>query len=456
MAGKSRLEVAGGTRFLPTISIYTASTFPISVFPSLLYCIVTYRPEVFGSKLNSNPNIQNCTYSTSSRICSELQQRTDHRRALPRSTHHPKTRALHKRNHTVMRFDSLPSSLLSLLTITLLRPVSAGLIPDLLESLEDLQNVVKRCENSCGYYGQLCCQSGETCYTDPSGQAQCGAGTGTAVTQAAAGSWNYYTTTYLQTDLKTVTETFSSFVGAVTANSCSYAQGQTPCGNMCCNSGQYCQQAGMCVAVPGSSGYYSSLYTVTVTDTASAGAPLRPTTNTVTTLTSTGTASTTVPFQTAVGTGGAVLTGPQAQSSGGGLSGGAIAGIVIGVIAGIILLLLICACCCFKGLLDGLLAIFGLGPRRRRRHEEVEIYEERHHHGAGGHKTWYGANKPSGSHYSEKKKKSGIGAFGKAAIFLGGLAAILGLKRKKDERHDGSSYGSSYYDYTSSSKLSPI
>lgn len=357
-----------------------------------------------------------------------------------------------------MRFDSLPSSLLSLLTITLLRPVSAGLIPDLLESLEDLQNFAKRCENSCGYYGQLCCQSGETCYTDASGQAQCGAGT--AVTQAAGGSWEYYTTTYVQTDLKTVTQTYSSYCETTTttaSSSCSYAQGQTPCGNMCCNSGQYCQQAGMCVAVPGSSGYYSSsLYTVTVTDTASAGAPLRPTTNTVVTLTSTGVVSTTVPYQTPVGTGGAVLTGTQAESTGGGLSGGAIAGIVIGVIAGIILLLLICACCCFKGLLDGLLAIFGLGPRRRRRREEVEVYEERHHHGAGG-RTWYGAQKPSGSRYEEKKKKSGIGGFGKAAIFLGGLAAVLGLKRKKDERDDKSGY--SYYDseyYTSSSKLSLV
>ncbi|KAK5937912.1 hypothetical protein PMZ80_010041 [Knufia obscura] len=363
-----------------------------------------------------------------------------------------------------MRFDSLPPSLLSLLTLTLLRPVTAGLIPDLLSSLEDLQNFAKRCENPCGYYGQLCCESGQTCITDVNGQAQCGAGTGSAVTQAAGGSWEYYTTTYVQTDLQTVTETFSSYLGATTAAttslSCSYAQGQSPCGNMCCNSGQYCQQAGMCVAVPGSSGYYSSLATVTVTDTASAGAPLRPTTNAVTTITSTGTAATTVPYQTPVGTGGAVLTGTQAESTGG-LSGGAIAGIVIGVILGIILLLLICACCCFKGLLDGLLAIFGLGPRRRRRREEVEVYEERHHHHSGGAaagRTWYGAQKPARSHYSEKqKKKSGLGGFGKAAVFLGGLGAILGLKRKHDRRDDKSSSGYSYYGsdyYTSSSKLS--
>lgn len=368
-----------------------------------------------------------------------------------------------------MRFDRLSSLSLSLLTITFLRPVSAGLIPDLLESLEDLQSFAKRCANPCGYYGQLCCQSGEYCYTDSSGQAQCGAddkANTITVTQVAGGGYQYYTTTYVETDLKTVTKTYSSYVEAKTAASddCSYAKGQTLCGNMCCNSGQYCQQAGMCVAVPGSSGYYSSLYTVTVTDTASAVAPLRPTTKTVITLTSTDTALntvvtmtrtdtalSTVPYQTPVGTDGAVLTGTQVESTGGGLSGGAIAGIVIGVIAGIILLLLICACCCFKGLLDSLLALFGLGPRRRKRREEV-IYEERRHHGG---RTWYGAQRPSGSRYEEKKKKSKLGAFGAGAGLLGGLAAVLGLKKKKDERDDKSGY--SYYDseyYTSSSKLS--
>ncbi|KAK5074020.1 hypothetical protein LTR51_004603 [Lithohypha guttulata] len=359
-----------------------------------------------------------------------------------------------------MRLECLPPSLLALVATTLLQPVAGGLIPDLLRSLEDLQNFGKRCENPCGYYGQLCCASGEYCYTDTSGQAQCGAaGAATqvaATTVVGAGSWQYYTTTYVQTDLKTVTATFSSYISSVTQAatgiSCSYAQGQSPCGNMCCNSGQYCQQAGMCVAVPGSSGYYSSLATVTVTNTATntAGAPLRPTTNTVTTLTTTGTAASTVPYQTPVGTGGAVLTGPVAESSGGGLSGGAIAGIVIGVIAGIILLFLLCLCCCAKGLIDGFLGIFGLGPRRRRRREEVEVYEERHHHGG---RTWYGAQRPETTVVNEKRKQSGLGGFGKAAVFLGGLAAILGLKRRKDHRDDKSSSGYSYYDseyYTSS------
>lgn len=358
-----------------------------------------------------------------------------------------------------MRFHLLPSSLLSLLTFNLIQPTTAGLIPELLESLEDLQNFVKRCQNPCGYYGQLCCNQGDTCYTDANGQAQCSAG-GVAPTQVqattTAGTYAYYTTTYVLTDLQTVTSTWSSLIPVTTAagSSCQYDIGQSPCGNVCCNSGQYCQQAGMCVAVPGSSGYYSSLATVTVTDTA--GAPLRPTSNTVTTLTSTGSATTTVPYQTPVGTNGAVLTGAEETNGGGGLSGGAIAGIVIGVIAGIILLFLICACCCFKGLIDGFLGIFGLGGRRRRRTEEVEVYEERHHHGG---RTWYGANRPAGGGtvVEEKRKKdSGFGNFAKVGIALGGLAAILGLKRRRDERRDDkSSSGYSYYDseyYTSSSK----
>lgn len=362
-----------------------------------------------------------------------------------------------------MRFDLLPSSLLSLLAVTFIQSTSAGLIPDLLDSLENLQNYVKRCENPCGYYGQLCCPQGDTCYTDAKGQAQCAAGgalTQVQATATATGTYQYYTTTFVMTDLTTVTSTWSSLIPVATvvapAGTCNYGVGQYPCGNVCCNSGQYCQQAGICVAVPGSSGYYSSLATVTVTNTA--GAPLRPTSNSVTTLTTTGTAVSTAPFQTPVGTNGAVLTGAQETSGGGGLSGGAIAGIVIGVIAGIILLFLICACCCFKGLIDGLLGIFGLGGRRRRRTEEVEVYEERHHHGG---RTWYGANRPTGGgtvvEEKRKKKDSGLGNFAKAGIFLGGLGALLGLKRRSERRDDKSNSGYSYYDseyYTSSSKSS--
>lgn len=53
----------------------------------------------------------------------------------------------------------------------------------------------------------------------------------------------------------------------------------------------------------------------------------------------------------------------------------------------------------------------------------------------------------------EKKKSSSWGRGAGVAAFLGGLALILGLKRRRDKRDDKSnvSYGSSYYsDYTSS------
>ena len=350
-----------------------------------------------------------------------------------------------------MRFLELPPTLTSLvLTALLPRPIIAGLLPDLLQSFEDLQDVRKRCSNPCGYYGQLCCESGQVCFTDSNNQAQCGPG---GATTAATGQWEYYTTTYVQTDLQTVTETFSSYIPTSTV-SCSYSLGETPCGNVCCLSGQFCQASGICAAVGGgSSGYYSSLYTVTTVVTNTASAPLRPTSNTLVTVTSVGGVTTTQPFVTPVSTDGSIIVG-QSSSSGGGLSGGAIAGIVIGVIIGIILLLLFCACCIFKGLIDGLLAIFGLGPRRKRRTEE-EVYVERHsHHGGKGRRTWFGTRPGRTEVVEEKRKKSGLGTAGWLAAGVGGLALWLGLKRKnrKDDK-SSSGYGSSYYsDYTVSSE----
>lgn len=342
-----------------------------------------------------------------------------------------------------------------LIVAILSRPIVASLLPDLLQPFEDLQDVRKRCENPCGYYGQLCCQDGQACYTDANNQAQCGI-VAVPTTTAAGGQWEYYTTTYVQTDLKTVTATFSSFIPGNTL-SCSYSLGETPCGNVCCLSGQFCQASGICVAVGGgSSGYYSSLYTVTtvITNTASASAPLRPTSNTLVTVTSIGGVTTTQPFVTPVGTDGVIIGGTTSSSSGG-LSGGAIAGIVIGVIAGIILLLLICACCCFKGLIDGLLAIFGLGGRGNRRTEE-EVYVERHSHrnGRGG-RTWFGA-RPSRTEVVEEKRSSGFGRAAWVVAALGGLAVWLGLKRRNRREKASSGYGSyySYSDYTASSEYS--
>lgn len=355
-----------------------------------------------------------------------------------------------------MRLIQISSSLLSLTALLLARPVVTALIPDFFQSLDILQPLEKRCTNPCGYYGQLCCASNEYCYTDTNGQAQCGINSSPQAT--AGGQWQYYTTTYVMTDLQTITTTYSSYIAATptattTALNCKYAQGETSCVNVCCITGQYCQSSGVCVAIPGgSSGYYSSLYTVTTIITNTASAAIRPTTQTVLTITSTNSAGRTTVYQTPVSTGGSVLG--TTQSSSGGLSGGAIAGIVIGVIAGILILILICACCCFKGLIDGLLGIFGLGGRKRRT-EETYI-EERHSHrsGAGGvGRRWFG--QPGRTEVVEEKKSSGFGRIAGVAALLGALAVGLGLKRRVDRRDEKSEYSgtASYtYDYTSSSK----
>ena len=366
-----------------------------------------------------------------------------------------------------MRFGEMPLSFTSLiLTAILSRPVIAGFLPDLLHSLEDLQDVRKRCSNPCGYYGQLCCESGEVCYTDSNNQAQCGAAgavtTATVAATTAAGSWEYYTTTYLQTDLQTVTRTLSTFVPQTTI-SCAYSQGETPCGSCCCLSGQFCQAPGTCVANGGgSSGYYSSLFTVTTIITNTASAPIRPTSdiNTLVTVTSIGGVTTTAgaTFATPVSTDGSIIIG-QASTSGGGLSGGAIAGIVIGVIAAIILLILFCACCLFKGLIDGLLAIFGLGPRRRRRTTtEEEVYVERRSHRGSdrGRRTWFGTRPGRSEVVDEKRRKSsGFGTAGWMLAGLGALAAWTKLRGNK-KREDKSDYTGSSYDYSASSEYIPV
>ncbi len=370
-----------------------------------------------------------------------------------------------------MRFSQSPPTLLSLLAVLLSSPHPASTKPYPREqTLVETHNSTieaRQCANPCGWSGQLCCTTGQVCFTDASGQAQCGSsgsGASNFAAQPNNGQWQYYTTTFVRTDLVTVVSTYSSFVGVVTTPvlsspptqiapiatsvSCNYAINQSPCGHICCASGQYCASPGQCAAAGGgSSAYYSSFY--------SYSAPLRPTTGSIVTVTSTGSITATVPFQTPVGTGGSVVIATPQTS--GGLSGGAITGIVIGVIAGILLLLLLCAACCFKGLLDGLLRIFGLGPNRNRRRVREEVYtEQRHsHHGgtAAGGRTWFGA--AGSSRPKPAKKTGGFGGAGAVGAALAGLALILGLKRKRNQ-NEKSSYGSgsSYYssDYTSSSR----
>jgi hypothetical protein len=342
----------------------------------------------------------------------------------------------------------MPSTLLFLVASILTRTIVATplLLDERIPSLENLQDVEKRCNNACGYYGQLCCESNEVCYTDSSNQAQCSPTSGSA--QESAQLVAYLTSTYVLTDESTYTTTFYSTMPVVTQPSCA-----VQCGGSCCESGCYCAANYQCLPIGGSAVSYQSLYTVTTyltsTAGATAGVPVRGTSNAIITITSTGTATgtatTTVPYGTPVGTSGIIL-GASSSSSGGGLSGGAIAGIVIGVILGIILLLVICLCCCAKGIIDSFLGIFGLGPHARRRTEETtEVYEERHHSGDGG-RTWFGA-RPSRTERVEKKG-GGWGGLAGVAAALGGLAVLLKLKRDRDERRDEKSsydYGSSYY-----------
>ncbi|KAL9101215.1 MAG: hypothetical protein Q9163_003497 [Psora crenata] len=325
----------------------------------------------------------------------------------------------------------------------------------------------RNCANPCGWTGQLCCNAGQTCGTNSAGQAVCdGGGTG-ANAQVAAG-WEFFTTTYVETDLVTRTSTYSSYFGAqpteaappaITAIGCNSQLGESPCGSMCCATGQYCVYAGQCAASNGDDVISSApLGVITATNTA----PLRPTSNAATTVTSTGSATTTVPFQTPTASAGAGAAGVASTTSNNGLSGGAIAGIVIGVILGTILLILLLAACCLQAGLSGLAGIFGL--RNRRRREETTYIEERRHHsshgggggGGGGGRRWWGAapavvDRP-------KKKSSGIGGLTAVAGGLTALGVFLGLKRRHDKKKEKSEYGpgSSYYSgYYTSSETNP-
>lgn len=357
-----------------------------------------------------------------------------------------------------MRFHQAPRPLLQLLTTVLLTPHSTLAFPRHAGvSFNDL--FARGCDNPCGYDDQYCCGANEGCYTDTNNIAQCtaqGGGGG-----GSGGYWQLYTTTYTETDLVTRTSVYSSYMAggggvspATATAACNWALNETPCGSICCASDQYCYQQGQCAnaAGGGSSGYYSSYATN------SAGAPIRPTTSGTVVITATVSPTTTVPFMAPVATG-ANVTLTEDHSGGGGLSGGAIAGIVIGVLAGLALLALLCFYCCLRGLLDGCLACFGLGNRRRRR-TEVDEYERRSHHSSHGGRagrTWYGAARPTTRvDRVERKSHEGRNLLGIGAG-LAALWAILGLKRRRDnrrneEKYSEYSYSSDYYTNTSSSE----
>ncbi|GAB7338794.1 hypothetical protein MBLNU457_5496t2 [Dothideomycetes sp. NU457] len=374
----------------------------------------------------------------------------------------------------------MPQSLLPILTAFLassyITPVSANPLMSNLGGLS-IQQLFGRgtCAVPCGWAGQLCCAAGQACYTDAANQAQCSNTAALTLAATIAGSngyWNVYTTTFVQSELVTITSVVSSWcastapatvyatptsVAAPAATPvCDYASNQSPCGSICCASDQYCVTPGQCAAaaVGGSSAFYSSQWASTAAGSQTGfSAPLRPTSSTLLVLTSTASPTTTEPFMAPVATGANITLIPTEAQHKAGLSSGAIAGIVIGVLLGIALLLLLCFCFCLKKGFDGLLAIFGLGKRRRRT-RETEYIEEYHHHssrnGRGESRSWYG----SGPRRPERreKKSNGLGNLLPIAGGLAGLWALLGLKRRNDRRRDDekSDYTSSYGSYYTS------
>lgn len=117
----------------------------------------------------------------------------------------------------------------------------------------------------CGYYRPQCCAANEYCYTDLENVAQC--------TATNTGHWHTYTTTYVETDIETITTTATEIfattdIETVTSTfsswSCRYSLGESPCGNICCLAGQFCQSPGQCRPVAGgSTPYYSTTFTTT-------------------------------------------------------------------------------------------------------------------------------------------------------------------------------------------------
>lgn len=384
-----------------------------------------------------------------------------------------------------MRFLSLPPSLsaLALLLLNYTAPTYAKPYPrDYLDerdatSLQNSTELVKRCDGTpCGWSGQLCCTGGQTCYTDSNNQAQCGDGSAATVTGAAAasgsgdsGSWVLSTTTWTETDAVTHTATFSSFLGGAAptaqatgtgggAPTCDYAANESPCGDICCASGQYCYTSGQCKDA--GNGGYTTLAGGGTTAAGPASPPTRPTTISNSLTTQTISPTVTTGFQTPVPTG-ANVTVTGSQSSGGGLSGGAIAGIVIGVLLGLALLALLCFCCIVRGLWGLFLGLFGGRRRDKRRRVEETYVEEIHRHGSqSGGRVWYG-DRPARPSRAGSEKKSGWRSWAPVAGVVGALGLGLAGKRqfdKRKRREEKSDISSSYYSYdytTETSKSIP-
>ncbi|MCJ1399910.1 hypothetical protein MMC11_003113 [Xylographa trunciseda] len=373
----------------------------------------------------------------------------------------------------------MPSILLSLLAIVVSSAHIARASPlpqdEFIIERQNSTLELRQCAVLCGYYNQVTCGCGQAC-TTIAGEASCAAAAVAAtVTSAGSGNgqWQWFTSTYVETDLVTVVTTFSSFVVAPTTAYVTPVQTQVvvttvvapvpvqtvltcatnqACGNICCASDQFCAYSGQCSALEAAStanNVVSTLYLASTVVESTASAFIRPTSNSILTVTSTGTATTTIPFQTPIGTDGSSLTGITATQQSSGLSGGAIAGIVIGVLVLIFILFLICACCLAKGLIDTVLGCFGLGPRSRRRVTDTTVVEEHHSRHSGrvqnGGRTWYGT-RINGQDANRKSSGWG-GALGVGAA-LAALAVVLGIRRRNERKEDKTEYTGSSYSYS--------
>ena len=297
---------------------------------------------------------------------------------------------------------------------------------------------------SCGWNGWLCCGSDQACATS-NNQALCVA----TATGGAGGSWQVYTTTYVETDFNTITTTYSALAGGAAPTSspggaCNANLGETSCGSQCCQQDEWCN-GNQCIGYGGS----SSGAPVTNSQGSTISNFIAPTSVGIATVTSSMSITTTVPFQTPVGSSGSVITG-QMVSTNNGLSPGAIAGIVIGVLVGLFILFLILACLCCRSIFDAILG-------RNKKRKETTTYIETHHshHGSGGgpppRRRWFGVLPARPDRPEKKNKTGGFGGLLGVGALLGGLALILGLRRrsqkKPDEKTDYSVSDYTYYSY---------
>ncbi|EEH46858.2 uncharacterized protein PADG_02956 [Paracoccidioides brasiliensis Pb18] len=319
-------------------------------------------------------------------------------------------------------------------------------------------NLASRDCTPCGFYSQECCTALQTCSTNANNQAVC-VNSPPAKAQDS-GQWETFTTTYVRTDLVTVTSTGSRLITAPTSGNqvqCQLNLGESLCGTICCTAAQACNTDALRCVESGSSPFEPTVGPAPTP-------PTRPTSSGRATITAHPTAA--VPFIPPVGSDGQPL--PPQASTGGRLSGGAIAGIVIGVLVGVVLLFLICLSACAKGAITTILALLGLGKKRGSSSGSgsTQSFSDVDNRPPG--RTWFGyrpsrppAGSASYSSYSKKSKKSGLFGMGKwtsVGLILGALAICLGLRSKKKQNGPPSSasYSDSYYyyDYSSSSSSS--